>query len=122
MEFALVFPFLLLLVFGIIQYGWYFYVAETASGAASNVTRNLAVGDCWTGTDALDFARAQAPQTTGVDLSPENLDAAVVGETDVVVTLTADANILSLIPMPNGGIVTRTVTARLEDMEDGVCG
>ena len=48
-EFALVVPFFVLLVFGIIQYGWYFYVAETASGAASNVTRRLAVGDCWTG-------------------------------------------------------------------------
>jgi Flp pilus assembly protein TadG len=118
-EFALVMPILILLVFGIIQYGWYFYVAENASGAASNVTRRLAVGDCWSGTQARDYAQAQAPQVTSATASPST-PPADVGDT-FTVTVQANANVIDFLPVPDGGVVTRTVTARLEDKDAGTC-
>jgi hypothetical protein len=37
--------------------------------------------------------------------------------TQIRVTLKADANIVGFLPVPNGGMVTRTVQARLEDKE-----
>lgn len=120
-EFALVMPLLILLMFGIIQYGWYFYVAETASGAASNVTRRMAVGDCWTGSEALNLAQAQAPQVTQVVATPSTLSAAEVGVTQISVEVKADANIINFLPVPDGGVVTRTVAARLEDTEPEPC-
>lgn len=121
-EFALVMPILLTLVFGIIQYGWYFYVAEGASGAASNVTRRLAVGDCWGGTEALTLAQSQAFGVTGLDTVPTTLAGAEIGVTQVSVTVTADADIIGgLLPLPDDGVVTRTVVARLEDVAAGDC-
>lgn len=118
-EFALISVPLILLLFGIIQYGWYFYVAETASGAASNVTRRLSVGDCWTGTQAYDLAKSQSPRVTSLAKSPSSLTGAVPGTTQLRITVTADAKILNFYPLPNGGIVTRTVQARLEDTTAG---
>ncbi|MDQ4055611.1 MAG: pilus assembly protein [Actinomycetota bacterium] len=117
-EFALVLPILLMLVLGMIQYGWYFYVSETASGAASNVTRRLSVGDCWPGTQAYDYARKQSPKVTGVTKSPTDLSVAAAGDL-LAVTVTADANMFGLFPLPDDGIVTRVVNARLEDTTAG---
>ena len=88
-EFALVSIPMFVLVLGLIQYGWYFYVAQNTSSAASNVARRLEVGDCWTGSQALALAQNQAPQVTGVTKSPTSLGGAVVGSTQVTVTLTA---------------------------------
>lgn len=122
-EFALVVPILLLLVFGIIQYGWYFYVAETASGAASNVARRLAVGDCWTGDEAKVMAQAQSPKVTNLIKSPTSLSGATVGTTQVTVVVTADAMLaVPFVPVPDEGIITRTVKVRLEDKTaSGAC-
>lgn len=117
-EFALVVPLLLMLVLGMIQYGWYFYVSETASGAASNVTRRLSVGDCWSNTEAYDYARRQSPKVTSLTKSPTSLSGASAGDL-LTVTVTADANMLGLFPLPDGGIVTRDVNARLEDTTAG---
>ena len=118
-EFALVSIPMFVLVLGLIQYGWYFYVAQNTSSAASNVARRLEVGDCWTGSQALALAQNQAPQVTGVTKSPTSLGGAVVGSTQVTVPLTADAGILEFLPMPADGIVTRTVHAQLEDDQSG---
>lgn len=121
-EFALVFPILALIMFGVVQYGWYFYVAEATSGAASNVARRLAVGDCWSSTQARDLAKQQAPYLTSVSKTPADLTTAVVGTTQVVFTVTSDANIIGFFPMPDGGVVTRTVKTRLEDKTaSGTC-
>ncbi len=45
-EFALVLVLLLTLLFGIIQYGFYFYSASTGSAAAREALRRASVGDC----------------------------------------------------------------------------
>jgi Flp pilus assembly protein TadG len=125
-EFALICIPFIVLIFGLIQYGWYFYVSSTTSGAASNVARRLEVGDCWGGTQAHELARLESPYV--VDLpdgltitdgagNPVGLATATAGVTQIRVTLTADANIVGFLPVPNGGMVTRTVQARLEDKE-----
>lgn len=121
-EFALVLiPFTVLLL-GMIQYAWYFYVSQSTAGAAAHVTRRLEVGDCWTGDAALRLARSQASQVTTLTKTPDNLTAAVPGETQFQVTVTAEADILNFLPMPNGGRVTETVHAQVEDTtEDAAC-
>ena len=126
-EFALVACFVLVpLLMGLLQYGWYFYVSSTTSHAASSVARRLEVGDCWTGTAANTYVSNQmpAPQTTSptVTKTPSTLSGAVVGTTQIQVTVTAQAKIIGFLPMPDGGAVTRTVTAQLEDTsEDTPC-
>src|SRR4051812_4849868 len=59
-EFALVMLPLLTLTLGIIQYGWWFYTAQSASSGGREAARRLSVGDCQTGTQARDFAAKQA--------------------------------------------------------------
>jgi Flp pilus assembly protein TadG len=114
-EFALICVPLIVLVFGLIQYGWWFYVAQSTSGAASNVVRRLEVGDCWTGSQAEDLAQQEAPAITELTKTPDTLVGATPGTTQITVTVEADANTIAFLPMPNDGIVTRTVQARLED-------
>lgn len=121
-EFALVSIPALILALGLIQYGWYFYVAETASGAASTVSRRLAVGDCWGSGEATTFATNAAPQVTAVTVTPSTIDSATPRGTQIVVEVTAGADILGFLPMPDGGVITREVTTRLEDTESsGSC-
>jgi Flp pilus assembly protein TadG len=118
-EFALISIPFILLVFGMIQYGWFFYVSQTTGGAASNVARRLQVGDCWTDPQALNLARRSAPMVTSVTKNPAAMPATT--GTDVVVTLVADGNVLGFIPMPNGGMVSKTVHASFEDTKASTC-
>ncbi|MGY2875444.1 Flp pilus assembly protein TadG [Marmoricola sp. URHA0025 HA25] len=119
-EFALISIPFILLVFGMIQYGWFFYVAQTTGGAASNVVRRLQVGDCWSGNQALTLAQNQAPMVSSVDKNPSAMP--TTRGTDITITLTADGSILGLIPMPHNGQITKTVHARLEDTDtSGSC-
>ena len=125
-EFALVSIPMMVLMLGLMQYGWYFYVASTTSHAASSVARRLEVGDCWTGTASTTYVKNQMPavNTTKptVTKSPTSLSGAVVGTTQVKVTVNANATIIGFIPMPDGGNVSRTVSVTLEDdKEDSAC-
>jgi hypothetical protein len=88
------------------------------------VARRLEVGDCWTGTQSLDLAQRESPQVTSVTKTdgagnPVTLATATAGVTQIRVTVSADANIVGFLPVPNAGIVTRTVQARLEDKTEG---
>jgi Flp pilus assembly protein TadG len=114
-EFALVSIPAIILVLGALQYGWYFYVAEQTSGAASTVSRKLAVGDCWGANEALTFSQNHSAQVTAVAKTPTSITTATPRGTEITVTVTAAANIVGFFPMPNGGVVTRKVTTRLED-------
>jgi len=120
-EFALVSVPAIILVLGAIQFGWYFYVAEQTSGAASNVARKLAVGDCWGSGEALAFAQNQSGQISAVDKTPTSITATTARGTAIVVTVTADAEIVGFFPMPDGGTVTREVTTRVEDTTAATC-
>ena len=118
-EFALVLPVLMTLLLGIIQVGWYFFVANSASSGAREAGRRIVVGDCWGSTDLLNFVKAQAPTATTASYEPADLSTdADVGD-QITITVTADASIISFIPgLPS--TVEREFTARLED-KSGSC-
>lgn len=119
-EFAFVSIPFMLLVIGMIQYGWYFYVSQSTGGAASNVARRLQVGDCWTGTQAYDLAKKQSPMVTSVTSNPSSIPASA--GTQISVTVTANASIFGLFPLPGGGAVTKTVYAQLQNTDSsGTC-
>jgi Flp pilus assembly protein TadG len=119
-EFALIMIPFMVLIFGLIEYGWYFYVAQNTSGAASNVARKLEVGDCWASGQAQIFAHNQSPQITTVTTSP-NVTTSPSPGTAFTVTVTANGQILNFIPVPGAGVITRTVTAQVEDDKVSSC-
>lgn len=110
LEFGLLFIPFMLLIFGIIQYGYYFWTAETTSSAAREVARRIVVGDCWDSYE--DLASDHAPAMTSADVAPDPAGAAV-GD-PIVVTIVSDAKLLGLFPLPDDGEVTRTYDARME--------
>ena len=96
-------------------------MAEQTSGAASTVARKLAVGDCWTGTEALDFAQDASSQVDSLRRPRHRSPPTTPRGTAITVTVTAQADIVGFIPMPDGGTVTREVTTRLEDTTAATC-
>ena len=114
-EFALISIPFLVLVLGMVQYGWYFYVSQSTGGAASNVARRLQVGDCWT--EALSLAQSQSSMVTDVNTVPTVKPTAPGGT--LTVDVVADGSIIGFVPMPNGGQVTKTVHATVEDVDAG---
>lgn len=120
-EFALIAIPFLLLVLGIIQYGFYFWTAETTNSSARETARRIVVGDCWNTSQMDAFARNGAPMTTSVTASPAPSTSMNVGDT-VTVTVTSHADLLGLIPVPNGGDITRSYVARMENISNsGTC-
>jgi Flp pilus assembly protein TadG len=119
-EFALIMIPLLTLVIGLIQYGWYFYVAQNTSGATTTLARKLEVGDCWATGAPLTFTRAQSKDVTAATTSPAGPTVPAVGTT-YTVTVTANGKIIGFLPMPDNGVVTRTVTAQVEDTTPSSC-
>jgi len=119
-EFALVMIPFFIMIAGLIQYGWYFYVASNTSGAVSTVARKMEVGDCWGSGAALTYAKNQSPQITGLTKSPSQ-DTAPAPGTTFTVTVSADAKILGFLPMPGNAVVDRTVTAQMEDDKATTC-
>jgi Flp pilus assembly pilin Flp len=107
-EFALIFPLFAALVMGMVQYGFYFWTAETTGSAARETARRIVVGACWSGYDT--FAQDHGPRITSTAVSPDpaGLD---VGQS-VTVTVVADGDILNFFPLPD--TVTREYTARME--------
>ena len=114
-EFALVMPLLLLLVFGIIQYGWHFYAMQAGTSAASDLARRLSVGDCVGGGATLVENRLgpAAPGTPDVT-APGALNPDDIGDT-ITVTVTFDTIDFNFPLIPYDPTVSRTASARLED-------
>jgi len=126
LEFGLIAGTILIpLLLGVIQYGWYFYVAQTTGGAASHVTRRLAVGDCWGSGQALTFVKnevASNPANTTFAVTPTSNASAAIGTTQMTVTVTSNGNLIGLFPLPNGGTISRTVSTMIEDTtSSGTC-
>jgi Flp pilus assembly protein TadG len=134
-EFALIMIPLLYIVFGIIQYGWYFYAMQTGTSATAEAARRVSVGSCQNSSQLHDFVvnrlgSANSGSTVSVDESFQKWDSvngvytsdSTPGTVGGKVTLTVTFQTLNmhfpLIPVPNSGAVTRTVSARIEDTVD----
>lgn len=116
-EFAIIFIPFTVLLFGFIEFGFYFWTAETTGSAARETARRVVVGDCWT--DPHAYAVAHGPRVESTSVVPEvhpSLDTATVGE-KVTVTVTSNSGLIDFIPgIPNS--VTRAYEARME-VDDG---
>jgi Flp pilus assembly protein TadG len=130
-EFALVLPIMLLLLFGLIQYGYYFYSMQAGSSAVGDAARRIAVGNCTTTAQVQTLLKNKlGPATTASSASGINVSVAYTnvngsvgtapGEIGGSVQVTATFPTLDihfpLIPVPGGGNVTRSTFARIEDV------
>jgi Flp pilus assembly protein TadG len=131
-EFALVLLPMLYLVFGLIQYGWYFYAMQSGSSAVGNAARRVAVGNCQTVSDVQTLLKNQLGSATtassassiSTTVTYTNTDGSAdtsPGHVGGSVTVTATFPTLNMhfpfIPVPNNGDVTRTNVARIEDLD-----
>jgi Flp pilus assembly protein TadG len=120
-EFALLVPILLLIVFGLIQYGMYFWAMQGGSDIARSAARMSAVGDPATCADFRDNVSDEIDSLTGTgstatitrDYSPDS--DVTVGDT-VVVEVAFDSFDLQLpfLPFVDDGRVTTTAEARVD--------
>lgn len=127
-EFALVLPILLLLVFGIVQYGFYFWAMQGGTSAAREAARRAAVGDPAECTAFRSFVRARiaslgdeagatitrtytspegAARTSGADVEVGDL---------VSVTVTFESIDLNLpfVPFIDDGVVSQSGDSRVD--------
>ncbi len=126
LEFGLVFPIVVLVIFGIIQYGYHFWSLHTAAATAREAARMLIVGSDWgcTQTYAQDFASSPAVGTTPPEVTrayhAEDGTPQPAPRVGSMVTVTVSFQSLDLgmpfLPLPNGGKVTQTATARIESV------
>ena len=69
-EFAMIVPLFAALLFGIIEFGFYFWTAEGTNSGAREVARRVTVGDCWS-SGQLTLAQSHSPRATSVSASPD---------------------------------------------------
>jgi Flp pilus assembly protein TadG len=128
-EFALILPLLLLLVFGLIQYGFYFWAVQAGSSAAREGARRAAVGDqdLFVCDDFQNYVKGRIGVTGDADSAQVTRRYSTVGGTDVdpadvvvgdVVTVTVKFNtydlIFPLVPFLVDGVVYQTADSRVE--------
>jgi Flp pilus assembly protein TadG len=116
-EFALVFPIVFAVMFGIIQYGIYFWGRSTAAASARESARQLAVGTDWT------CSHDQAVEKTngagsGAVVTRKYLNDANVAKIGDLVEVTVSATTLApnFLPLPDSGAITEVATARVENI------
>jgi Flp pilus assembly protein TadG len=130
-EFALIMPILLFLLFGIIQYGYYLYAVQAGSSAVGDAARRIAVGNCQTTSQVQTLLKNKlGPATTAstasgitatiVYTNQDGSAGASPGQIGGSVLVTATFPTLDihfpLLPVPNSGNVTRSTFARIEDI------
>ena len=135
-EFALILGPFLLVVFGLIQYGLYFYAAQSGTSAANSALRQLAVGNCQDSTKLATYVNSRINgsnngaatitvayyDTTGVQVTTNPAKNVPIGGT-VKLTVSFKSIDLNLpIPFMANPTVTRVVQARVEDTTDEGCG
>ena len=120
LEFALVFPIVILLVFSVIQYGYHYWSLQTASASAREAARRLIVG-----TDPACTVADAKKQTQGpaVGTAPpqvtyryDNLENEPERGVLVTVTVRFQSLDIGLLPLPNGGMIEQTATNRVENI------
>jgi Flp pilus assembly protein TadG len=126
-EFALIAPLLLLLVFGLIQYGFYFWAMQGGSAAAREAARKASVGAPTSCADFRDEVRAniEGIETGGVSITRDfdSTGTVQVGD-DVSVTIVFNSHDLNIpfVPFINDGVVTQRATSRVDYVPDTSIG
>jgi len=116
-EFALVFPIVFAVMFGIIQYGIYFWGRSTVAASARESARQLAVGTDWTCSRDQALAKANGAGS-GAVVTRKYVNAgneAKIGDL-VEVTVTAKSLAPAFLPLPGHGSITEVATARVENI------
>jgi Flp pilus assembly protein TadG len=135
LEFALVLLPLLYLIFGAIQYGWFFYSMQSGTSATADVVRRLTVGDCQDDGERKDLLVTRLGAASSDDASvsddvvytdagsnTEVSDPVVGGGVQLTVTFSSADFHFPFIPVPKDGEITRTVFGRVEDTESDAGG
>jgi Flp pilus assembly protein TadG len=121
-EFALIVPLLFLILFGTLQYGFYFFSLQAGNQAAREAARRAAVGDMPTCTAFVDYVKSRVGRAnfgntitvkrTYTNAAPNTLPATEVGD---LVTVTVSYRSIDMnvpfIPTPGG-------TAQIETSAD----
>jgi Flp pilus assembly protein TadG len=131
-EFALIMPIFLLLIFGVIQYGMYFWSMQAGANAVGEATRRMSVGDCQSSTEVQNLLKTRLGSATtatagsGITVATSytmadgSTPSGSPGQIGGTVQLTATFSTVDLhfpfIPVPGGATVTRSATARIEDI------
>jgi Flp pilus assembly protein TadG len=128
LEFGLVAPVILLMIFGIIQYGYLYWSLQTAKATAREAARQLIVGTDWSCTEQQALAKvampavgAATPSVLATYLAADGVTPAVApGVNGGLVTVevsfqTLDMN-LPFLPVPNDARISQRVTARMENV------
>lgn len=127
-EFALIVPILLLLVFGMVQYSFYFWAKQGGADVARHAARLSAVGkpaECSAFTAEVTGRITELRASTGgVSVSRTYADATGAPVSDVqvgdIVTVTVEFNSqdlkLPLIPFIDDGRVSESAEARVENV------
>lgn len=119
-EFALVVPLVLLLLIGVIQYGYHYWAMQTAAATAREAARRLVVGTDPACTVAEARDRAAEPAVGSsvptVVYEYDNASNTPVRGALVTVTVTIQSLDVGLVPLPSGGVVTESATNRVENV------
>lgn len=137
-EFALVLIPFLIVVFGLIQYGFYFFAAQAGSSAANSALRQLAVGNCQDSAKLASYVNSRIQgsaegnatitatyyDTTGTQVTnaPVAQNVPVGGTVKLSIVFKPINLKLPLVPFINNAEVNRVVQARVEDTTDEGCG
>jgi Flp pilus assembly protein TadG len=133
-EFALVLIPLLVILFGLVQYGLYFYSAQTGSNTVNAAVRQLAVGNCQVPGSLKTYVDNQlgAAATGGATVTPawKKVDgsgaadvttAGIGGSVKLTITFRSMNMHFPFVPFLDDSILERTVQARVEDTNDQGC-
>jgi hypothetical protein len=128
LEFGLVAPLMLLLIFGLVQYGYLFWALTTASASAREAARKLAVGQDWvTCVQPKANGHSDQPALSSVvssyrwtDANGTTLGRPVRRGDYVEVEVSFDSLHLHFpfLPMPNGGRVDEKARRQVENVPD----
>jgi len=128
LEFGLVAPLMMLLIFGLVQYGYLFWALTTASANAREAARKLAVGQDWVSCvqPKIEVHAGQPALSTvvstyrWVDDAGTTLVRPVQRGDYVEVEVAFDSLDLHFpfLPMPNNGRVQETARRQVENVPD----
>lgn len=128
LEFGLVAPVILMMIFGVIQYGYLFWSLQTAKATAREAARQLIVGTDWTCTQqealgkvALPAVGAAPPAAQASYFASDGLTAVPApGVPGGFVTVAMSLQTLDMgipfLPVPNHAHITQEMTARIENI------